>query len=254
MSAMASRTHRWALLLTALGSVHPVFTQVRSRVWQNSPAEFPPSWPTKSTSQNPGRSSFHSAKVRMGIWRLSMEPGLVPERPLTFNLARSGASIRSMVAEEIARSLDRTSWVTSSSPHRSRAWTISAMNGARRLPAGPSSTAQIRRRAGRTSGPYTRSLGRLGRSILPWAAPARARRACRRVHPVRAHSSSRIRPFSALDPFAYRLSISFVTALRCAIERPTTPLLPQGRLARQERGASRTSQMRRRVVPRGHFR
>ncbi|MGH2572238.1 MAG: hypothetical protein ACRDGU_01920 [Actinomycetota bacterium] len=84
---------------------------------------------------------------------MSMDPGLVPERPLTLSLARSGASIRSIVAEEIARSLDRTSGVTSSSPQRSRAWTISAMNGARRLPAGPSSTAQMRRRWTRTCGP-----------------------------------------------------------------------------------------------------
>ena len=153
MSAMASRTHRWALVLMALGSVHPVFTQVRSRVWQNSPAEFPPSWPTKSTSQNPGRSSFHSAKVRMGIWRLSMEPGLVPERPLTFNLARSGASIRSMVAAEIRTSLARTSGETSNSPHRSRTWTTSARNGARRLPAGPFRVAHTSFRGSRTSGP-----------------------------------------------------------------------------------------------------
>ena len=55
----------------------------------------------RSTSQNPGRRSSHSAKVRMGIWRFRIEPGLVPERPRTCRRARSGASRRSMLAAEI---------------------------------------------------------------------------------------------------------------------------------------------------------
>jgi hypothetical protein len=153
MSARASRTHRRALVLIALGSVQPVFTQVRSRVWQNSPAGTPPSWPTRSISQKPGRRSSHWAKVRMGIWRFSIDPGLVPERPLTLSLARSGASTRSIVAEEILRSFSRTSGETSSSPQRSKTWTISSMNGANRFPEGPSSTAQIRRKGTRVSRP-----------------------------------------------------------------------------------------------------
>jgi hypothetical protein len=202
MSSRASRTHRWDLVLMALGSVHPVLMHVRSRVWQNSPTGLPPSWPTRSVSQNPGRSSFHSAKVRMGIWRLSIDPGLVPERPLTLSLARSETSIRSIVAEETSRSFERVSGETSSSPQRSRTSTISTMNGARRLPEGPSKTAQIRRSGSRTSRPYRRSLGRRGRSIVPRLASVRARRAWRRVHPVSAHSSSRILPLSVFDPFA----------------------------------------------------
>jgi hypothetical protein len=39
MSTGASWTHRWALLRRARGSVHPVATQTRSSVWQNSPRD-----------------------------------------------------------------------------------------------------------------------------------------------------------------------------------------------------------------------
>jgi hypothetical protein len=100
MSTSASWTHRWALLRRARGPVHPVATQTRSSVWQNSPRGSPPSWATRSTSQNPGRRSSHSAKVRMGICRFRIEPGLVPERPRTCRRARPGASRRSMLAAE----------------------------------------------------------------------------------------------------------------------------------------------------------
>jgi hypothetical protein len=61
MSSRASWTHRWALFAIARTSVHPVATQVRSSVWQNSPVGFPPSWATRSTSQNPGERSSRSA-------------------------------------------------------------------------------------------------------------------------------------------------------------------------------------------------
>src|SRR5699024_11506377 len=69
-------------------------------------AALPPSWPTKSISTNPGTASSHSAHVRIGIWLLSNEPGLVCDRPRASILARSGASLRSMVA---GRSEEHTS-------------------------------------------------------------------------------------------------------------------------------------------------
>jgi hypothetical protein len=80
-------------------------------------------------------------------------PGFVPERPLISSLTRSGASIRSIVAAEIRRSLARTSGAVWSSPWRSSTSTISAMNGAKRLPDGPFSVAQIIRSGSATSGP-----------------------------------------------------------------------------------------------------
>lgn len=89
----------------------------------------------------------------MGIWRLRMEPGLVPERPFTLSRARSGASARSMVDADICSSLVRTSGESVSSPKRSRASTASLMNGARRLPAGPFMVAHTTTRASTTSGP-----------------------------------------------------------------------------------------------------
>ena len=44
------------------------------------------------------------------------------------------------------------------------------------------------------------------------------------VQPVSSHSSSSISPFSFLVPRTYRLAICLVTALRCAIDRPTATL------------------------------
>ena len=84
---------------------------------------------------------------------MRIDPGLVPERPLTFSRRRSGESIRSMVAAEIETSLARTSGATSGSPDRSRDRTISPMNGARRLPAGPFRVAHTTLSGSRTSGP-----------------------------------------------------------------------------------------------------
>ena len=152
----------------------------------------------------PGPSIVPPAKVRMGIWRFSRLPGLVPDRPRTCSRTRSGAR----------DPIDRGSGDTEAacpgpparceiSPHRSRASTIWGMNGARRLPAGP-----FKR------GPdhpqrleHFRTIDRLGRGGLGGRcdgamACARARRACRRVHPVRAQSSSRILPLSFFEAFA----------------------------------------------------
>src|SRR3990172_3295562 len=52
MSCTASKHQRWALLRTARISVQPVATQTRSKAWQYSPAAWPPSWATRSTSQS----------------------------------------------------------------------------------------------------------------------------------------------------------------------------------------------------------
>src|SRR5512134_295543 len=54
MSTSAWKHQRCALFGNARISVQPVATQVRSRVWQNCPTGLPPSWATRSTSQNPG--------------------------------------------------------------------------------------------------------------------------------------------------------------------------------------------------------
>ena len=77
--SIASNTQIAALFFTERLIVQPVAMSVRVRVSvkQNSPLEFPPSWPTRSTSTNPGLFSFHSAQVRIGIWDLSKVPGLV---------------------------------------------------------------------------------------------------------------------------------------------------------------------------------
>ena len=99
------------------------------------------------------------------------------------------------------------------------------MNGWRRLPAGPFRVAHTNFSDVRTSGPYTLDLGLRGFVDAGLSASARARRACRRVQSVRAHSSSSILPFSLLPALEYRLAICLVTALRSAIESPTTPLL-----------------------------
>ena len=145
MSSRAWITQRWARLRRILTSVQPVATQVTSSVCAYSPRASPPSWATRSASQNPGEASSHSAKVRIAIWRFNRLPGLVPERPFSFRRARSETRRRSIVAADIARSCSRTRSEHSSSPWRCRACTVSAITGARRLPAGPSKAAHTTR-------------------------------------------------------------------------------------------------------------
>src|SRR5664279_5055133 len=135
ISSSAASTQRCALFFTARGSVQPVAMSVTSRLWQKSPRGSPPSCPTQSISTNPGLASSQSAQVRIGIWLLSSEPGLVPERPLSRSRARSPASRRSIVAAEIETSRSRTSSLTLSSPTARSRSTISGRNGAMR--AGP---------------------------------------------------------------------------------------------------------------------
>jgi len=82
-----------------------------------------------------------------------MEPGLVPDRPLMRSRARSGASIRSIVAAEMRSSFARTSGANALSPVRSKTSMISGRNGARRFPAGAPSSAQMNPKASPTSWP-----------------------------------------------------------------------------------------------------
>jgi hypothetical protein len=67
---IASVTQTAAMFRTERFTAHPLATSVMVRVKQNSPKEFPPSWPTRSISQKPGTPSSHSDQVRTGIWDL----------------------------------------------------------------------------------------------------------------------------------------------------------------------------------------
>ena len=81
MSFSAARTHFASLLGTERFSVQPVAMSVTVSVNACGPAGLPPSWPTRSTSTNPGRASSQSAQVRTGIWLFSSDPGLVVHVP-----------------------------------------------------------------------------------------------------------------------------------------------------------------------------
>jgi len=129
------------------GSVQPVKTCVTVRVWANSPRGSPPSWPTRSISTNPGACSSQSAQVRIEIWDFNRLPGLVPERPLSSKRLRSQASRRSIVAADIAHSIDAVASSRSSSRKARNRPTISGRNGAILLPAEASITAHTLRSA-----------------------------------------------------------------------------------------------------------
>jgi hypothetical protein len=150
----ASATTRSPLLRTVRTSVQPVARSATVSDQQKTPLLSPPSWPTRSTSTNPGRWSSHSAQVLIGILDFSSDAGLVIERPLSTSWVRSGASRRSMVAAEIATSWEAVTSVMSNSPWRRRLSTSSPITGASRFPVGPSCTAQMNRSASITSGPY----------------------------------------------------------------------------------------------------
>ncbi|WP_346231471.1 hypothetical protein [Parafrigoribacterium mesophilum] len=150
----ASNTHFSPLLRTDRFTVHPVAMSVTVRVKQNSPEALPPSWPTRSISTNPGTASSQSAQVRIGICDFSSVPGLVCDRPRASSLARSGASLRSIVAALIRTNKAASASVRSNSPSRRNSGTSTGSIGARRLPAGARNTAQHRTRAFVTSGPY----------------------------------------------------------------------------------------------------
>jgi hypothetical protein len=60
--SMAAVTQIAALLGTERFTVQPVAMSVIVKVKQNSPKEFPPSWPTRSISTKPGVPSSHSPR------------------------------------------------------------------------------------------------------------------------------------------------------------------------------------------------
>src|SRR5664279_4550275 len=171
--SMASKTQMAALFLTDRLTVHPVAMSVTVRVKQNSPLELPPSWPTRSISTNPGRSSLHSAQVRIGIWDLSND-GLVWERPRNINLARSVTKRRSMVAAlmEIKRAASAS--LISKSPSLRNSGTTVASIGARRLPAGQRHSAQQVANEVTTGGVNLDVRGARGLTTLTVPAPRRA--------------------------------------------------------------------------------
>ena len=138
----ASNTHLAALFCTERFTVHPVAMSVTVKVKQNSPLLLPPSWPTRSISTNPGTASSQSAQVRIGIWDFSSVPGFVWDRPRDIIRARSGASLRSIVAALIRTSRAASASLRTSSPSRRSSGTNTASIGASRLPAGARNTAQ----------------------------------------------------------------------------------------------------------------
>jgi hypothetical protein len=183
--SMAARTWMAALLATERFTVQPVATSVIVRVKQNSPKLLPPSWPTRSISTNPGRFSSHSDQVRIGIWDLSNDPGLVCERPenpaSTFEPRRR----RSIVAGDMATSRSASASVRSSSPSRRNIGTSTVSIGARRLPAGQRATRQHNSRADTTRDEYTRPRDARGtaiRIVPAWRSSARAWSRCQPVN------------------------------------------------------------------------
>src|SRR5487761_1754277 len=78
---IASNTQMAALFFTDRLMVQPVAMSVTVKVKQNSPAELPPSWPTRSISTNPGRSSSHSPPGAHRDLGLEERPGLGVRAP-----------------------------------------------------------------------------------------------------------------------------------------------------------------------------
>ena len=169
----------------------------------------------------PGGGVIPISQVRTGIWLLSSDPGVVVQRPLIRDLARSGANRRSMVAADIEASNAAVSSSMVSSPKRRSTQTTSPSIGANRLPAGIPSTVQQMVNAATTSGPY---LGgrhdRLRASTAGSSAALSALRAWLRCQPVVAHNSSRIRLFPPLVDSSYRVAVAWVIALRSANVNP----------------------------------
>ena len=149
---MASATRMADLLGTDRLIVQPVAISVTVKVKQNSPKELPPSWPTRSISTKPGVTSSHSDQVRMGIWVLSREPGLVWLIPRNPASTLGPARRRSMVAALMAMSSSASASVRSSSPSRRSSGTRTGSMGARRLPAGIRAARQHSSRADTTRG------------------------------------------------------------------------------------------------------
>ena len=95
----ALNTHFSVLFLTDRFTVHSIAMSATARMKQNSPEAFPPTWPIKSISTNPGTESFWSAQVDIWACDYGSVPGLAIDRPRESSFARSGASQRSFVAK-----------------------------------------------------------------------------------------------------------------------------------------------------------
>ena len=149
------------LVPTLRTSVQPVAMSVTIGEKPNSPLLSPPSWPIRSISTKPGVFSSQSAQVRIGIWLVSSESGLVCERPFSCRPFRSGARRRSIVAGDIDTSSAAVASSMSSSPCRRSAATRPGRGGASRFPAAASSTAQHTRNATRTASSYLQTGSRV---------------------------------------------------------------------------------------------
>jgi len=101
----------------------------------------------------------------------------VCDRPRAIILARSPASLRSIVAALIATSKAASASVRSSSPSRRRIGTRTSSIGARRLPAGARRTAQHLTNATMILGPYVDPRVRRGLTTFSFNASRSAERA-----------------------------------------------------------------------------
>ena len=110
-------------------------------------------------------------------WDFNNEPGLVCDRPRPIILARSPASLRSIVAALIATSKAASASVRSSSPSRRRIGTRTSSIGARRLPTGARRTAQHLTNATMISGPYVGPRLRRGLTTFSFDASRSVERA-----------------------------------------------------------------------------
>ena len=169
---------------------------VNVKAWP--PPRLPPSWQTRSISTNPGAASSHSAQVRIGIWLLSSDPGLVRQRPLSLHLARSSARRRSMVAADI----DTSSAAVSSSdvqlPEVAQHRHQLAQHRCEPFTGGHAQHRPADRQRSDDLGSVPHRPGTAPATTVGASAALSALRAWLRCQPVLAHNSSRIRPLPRL--------------------------------------------------------
>ena len=132
-------------------STQPEQTSVATRLCRYSPAIEPPPWTTKSISRKPGKGSFQSANVLIGI---SLRSFVGRRRFLRMpDPWRSGVSIRSIVAALTRSTCLRTSGSSFKCPCLSSAptkWGIAAFN---RFPQMRSAVSQSNTSAAFTASP-----------------------------------------------------------------------------------------------------
>src|SRR5664279_2508871 len=136
-----------------------------------------------------------------GIESFNNDPGLLWLRPRTCILARSGASLRSIVVADIPDSRAAVTSSTVNSPSRDSRATNSPSTGASRLPAGAPSTAQQNRNATITGSLYNGDRGTRGRTTRGTSAARNAFRARDRgASPSTTHKSSQNLRLPPADP------------------------------------------------------